>query len=71
MPTALQKWGNRFMADLLLRLVLGKGGETMMAMFYAQRIILGKMTYAQVPAKLKSQVAEILRDSGLEELIEA
>lgn len=42
----------------------------MMAMFFAQRVILGKTTFAQVPAKLKAQVREILIDSGLEELIE-
>ena len=42
----------------------------MMAMFFAQRVILGKTTFAQVPAKLKEQVREILIDSGLEELCE-
>ena len=41
----------------------------MLAMLWAQQIINGKKTYAQVPRLLKSQVAEILRDSGLEELI--
>ena len=45
-------------------------GGIMMAMFFAQRVILGKTTFAQVPAKLKEQVREILIDSGLEELIE-
>ena len=32
----------------------------MMAMFFAQRVILGKCTFAQVPEKLKKQVAEVL-----------
>lgn len=41
----------------------------MLAMLMANRIILGKMTYAEVPAKLKAQVAEILMDAGLEDLI--
>ena len=41
----------------------------MMAMLYAQAIIKGKRTYASVPEKLKSQVAEILIDSGCEDLI--
>lgn len=40
----------------------------MMAMFLAQRIILGKLTFDKVPAKLKTQVREILIDSGLPEL---
>ncbi|MBU5669488.1 hypothetical protein KQI68_06505 [Peptoniphilus sp. MSJ-1] len=37
----------------------------MMAMFFAQRIILEKCTYAQVPKVLKARVKEILVDSGL------
>ena len=41
----------------------------MMAMLWAQQIILGKKTFAQVPRLLREQVAEILRDSGMEELI--
>lgn len=40
----------------------------MMAMFFAQRVILGKTKFADVPAVLKPQVAEILTDSGLAEL---
>lgn len=40
----------------------------MMAYFFAQRIILGKLTFDEVPAKLKEQVREVLIESGLEEL---
>lgn len=40
-----------------------------MAMLFAQRIMLGKSTYAQVPNSLKEQVREILIDSGCEHLI--
>ncbi len=40
-----------------------------MAMFFAQRVILGKTEYKDVPAKLKEQVKEILIESGLEELV--
>ena len=32
----------------------------MMAMLFAQRVILGKTEFAAVPNKLKSQVADIL-----------
>lgn len=42
----------------------------MMARLWAQNIKLDKKTFAEVPTKLKEQVAEILRESGLEELIE-
>jgi len=42
----------------------------MMAMLWAQQIMLGKKTFAQVPAKLKEQVRELLIDSGLGELAE-
>ena len=41
----------------------------MMAMFFAQRVILEKTEYKDVPAKLKEQVKEILIESGLEELV--
>ena len=40
----------------------------MMAMFFAQRVILGKTVFADVPEVLKEQVREILIDSGLGEL---
>ena len=40
----------------------------MMAMLWAQKIILGKKTIAQVPKLLKDQVREILEESGLSEL---
>ena len=41
----------------------------MMAMLYAQAVMQGKRTFDQIPVKLKDQVAEILRDSGCEDLI--
>lgn len=41
----------------------------MMAMFFAQRVILDKTKFADVPKTLKPQVAEILIDSGLEYLV--
>lgn len=40
-----------------------------MAMFFAQRVILGKATFNEVPALLKKDVAEILIDSGLPGLV--
>ena len=41
----------------------------MMAMLWAQQIMLGKKTYEQVPRLLKDKVKEILVDSGMDELI--
>lgn len=41
----------------------------MMAMLWAQKIMLGKKTFADVPRLLKDQVREILIESGMEELI--
>ena len=49
--------------------ILGKEGVLMMAMLWAQQIMLGKKTFAEVPAKLKSKVRELLIDSGCEDLI--
>ncbi len=41
----------------------------MMAMFFAQRVILGKTAFQDVPGALKKNVAEALIDSGLPELV--
>ena len=40
----------------------------MMAMLWAQQIMLGKKTCAQIPRLLKDKVKEILEDSGMGEL---
>lgn len=55
---------------LLYRLFFGKEGGDMMAMLWAQQIMLGKKTFSQVPRLLKDKVREILIDSGMEELID-
>lgn len=60
---------SNLITSLLFRIFFGKEGETMMAMLWCQQIILGKKTFAQVPAKLKEQVRELLIDSGCEDLI--
>lgn len=57
------------MHRLIFKLLYGKEGETMMAMLWAQQIMIGKKTYAQVPKLLKGKVKEILIDSGCEELV--
>lgn len=42
----------------------------MMALLFSQRVILGKTEFADVPAKLKPQVADILiNECGLPELV--
>jgi hypothetical protein len=53
----------------LFILLQNSGGKEMMAMLWAQQIMLGKKTYAQVPRLLKDKVKEILVDSGMEELV--
>ena len=60
---------SNYIVSLLYRIFLGKEGEYMMAMLWAQQIMLGKKTFAQVPVKLKDQVRELLIDSGCEDLI--
>ena len=59
-----------WIVSLLFQILFGEEGETMMAMLWTQQIIYGKKTYSQVPAKLRDQVAELLRDSGCDALIE-
>lgn len=61
-----------FIADLALNVYfkLTKGSKEMMAMLFAQRVILGKTEFDAVPAKLKKQVADILvNECGLPELV--
>lgn len=57
-------------AALAIYLTFEKGGADMMAMLFAQRVILGKCEFEDVPAKLKAQVADILiNECGLPELV--
>lgn len=49
--------------------ILINGDDLMMAMLFAQRVILGKTKFEEVPTTLKQQVADILIESGLSELI--
>lgn len=57
------------MRKLLFKILFGKEGEDMMAMLWAQQIMLGKKTFTQVPRLLKDKVREILVDSGCEDLV--
>lgn len=60
-----------FAAALLFINLKTKGGVIMMAMFFAQRVILDKTKFEAVPKTLKAAVAEALLDSGLPELVPA
>lgn len=59
--------------SLLINIFMSKGEKIMMAMFFAQRVILGKADWGtdrtSVPPVLRPQVAEILLDSGLPQLV--
>ena len=50
-------------------LVMSGKEEDMMAMIWAQQIMLGKKTFAQVPRLRKEKVREVLIDSGCEDLV--
>jgi hypothetical protein len=56
------------MLKLLLYLIFGKGVKDM-AVVYATLIIKGKKNYADVPARLKEQVKEILIDLDCSDLV--
>lgn len=53
---------------LTIKIIL-KGDVLMMAMFFAQRVILGKTAFAEVPKALQKGCAEQLLDSGVPELV--
>ena len=57
------------MLNIFGLLVMSGKEEDMMAMLWAQQIMLGKKTYAQVPLLLKDKVKEVLIDSGCEDLV--
>lgn len=52
---------------ILLYFILGEGVEDM-AIVYALLIVKGKKDYADVPAKLKEQVKEVLTDMDVPDL---
>lgn len=54
---------------IINKILFGKEGYDMIAMLWAQNIILEKKTYKQVPRLLKEKVKEILIDSGCEDLV--
>lgn len=62
-----------FCAEIALKiyfLFASKGDHDMMAMLFAQKIILEVVTFAKVPEKLRQQVAKILiEECGLPELV--
>ena len=60
---------NRLVINPLIRLLFVLVFDTMIAMLWAQRIMNGKKTFADVPRLLKEQVKEILIESGVEELV--
>ncbi len=57
------------LASFVIKIIFGKDWCIMMAMFFAQRVILGKTAYADVPEVLKPQVKALLEESGLGELV--
>lgn len=64
----------RKLAEIALKIyiLLSEGDLEMMAMLFAQRCILGKCEFEQVPKKLQKQVAEILIDEcGMPEMVPA
>lgn len=73
MRTALQRWQKSFMRKFINTLKERfERTVIMMAMLFAQRVILGKCEFEQVPKKLKKQVSEILIDEcGMPELVPA
>ena len=53
----------RFLINTLMKIL---GDDEMMSLFFAQRVILGKTKFEDVPNSLKPAVYEHLVDSGVE-----
>lgn len=56
----------RFFINLIIKLL---GDDEMMALLFAQRVILGKTDFKDVPSSLQPGVYEHLKDSGVEFLV--
>ena len=59
----------RIIFSILFIHTLTKGEKLMIAMFFAQRVILEKTSFDEVPPGLKAGVAEVLIESNLAELV--
>lgn len=57
------------MLSFITKILFGKETETMIAMLWANQIMLGKKTFEDVPPLLREKVAEQLIDAGHEELV--
>lgn len=53
----------RLLKRMIIKII---GDDDMMAMLFAQRVILDKTKFEEVPNSLKSEVYEHLVDSGVE-----
>lgn len=65
-------WVKRIESDDPMMLLYDKRKEVikMMAMLFATKVILGKISYSEVPNKLRDQVDAILIENGVSDLIE-
>lgn len=53
----------RFLINIIIKLI---GDDIMVALFFAQRVILGNTEFNDVPSTLKTGVYENLKDSVVE-----
>ena len=53
---------------VFIKVLIGQKGIDMMAMLFATKVILGTITFSDVPRLLKEKVKTILIENGLEEL---
>lgn len=53
----------RFLFKTFIKLL---GDDNMMALLLAQRVILGKLEFEEIPKVLKPKAYEYLKDSGVE-----
>lgn len=68
-PRFRQSWTVTAVRSLILKILLGKEVNEM-AVVYATLIIKGRKTFADVPARLREQVKQILIDLDCGELAE-
>lgn len=64
----LLSYPRRIFFTIRLVIELVKGGDDVLAMLFASRVITGRTKFKEVPTKLQPKVRQILVEEGLEEL---
>lgn len=64
----LLSYPRKIFFTIRLAIELVKGGDDVLALLFASRVITGRTNFSEIPVKLQPKVRQILVEEGLEEL---